>query len=108
MSKRQEKREEEKRIIAEMESALQEEKTAKTEAKREEKPRSSYYSSTQPERIHCHRCKTLMENGVCPTCGYKIYVPMSDEMRNKIKTVTTAIGFVVFIVIFLIIQFSKS
>lgn len=109
MSKRQEKKAEEKRIIAEMEDALQEEKAAKAEEKKErKKSRSSYYSSTEPQTVHCRCCKTLMENGVCPTCGFKMYVPMSEEKRNKIKTVTTAIGFVVFIVIFLIIQFSKS
>ena len=66
------------------------------------------YNGAHPEQLHCRRCQTLMEEGTCPACGFKIYVPMSEEKRKKIKTITTAIGFVVFIVIFLVIQFSKS
>ena len=97
---RQEKREEEQKALAQMEEAMQEEG--------EKKSRSSFYASTEPEKVHCRRCKTLMENGVCPTCGFKMYVPMSEEKRKKIKMVATAIGFAVFIAIFLIIQFTKN
>ena len=97
---RKERKEEEKRIIAEIEEGTEHEK--KTEKK------TSFYASAQPETVHCRRCRTVMENGVCPTCGFKMYVPMDEQKRKKIKTVTTAIGFVVFIVIFLIIQFTKN
>ena len=84
----------------------QKEKTStQTEAP---KKSTSYYSKAQPQQVHCRRCQTLMEEGKCPSCGFKMYVPMSDEKSKKIKTVTTAIGFVVFIIIFVIIQFSKS
>ena len=72
------------------------------------KKSTSYYSKAQPQQVHCRRCQTLMENGTCPSCGFKMYVPMSDEKSKKIKTITTAIGFVVFIIIFLVIQFGKS
>ena len=85
--------------------------TDETQAgKRGEAPKktTAYYSKAQPQQVHCRRCQTLMEEGTCPACGFKIYVPMSEEKRKKIKTITTAIGFVVFIVIFLVIQFSKS
>lgn len=107
---RQEKREEEQKVLAQMEEAMQEEKQEKPAPKEEgeKKSRSSFYASTEPERVHCRRCKTLMENGVCPTCGFKMYVPMSEEKRKKIKMVATAIGFAVFIAIFLIIQFTKN
>ena len=105
---RQQKKEEEKRIIAEMEDALRE---ARGESVEETPPEASGKKSvyaTEPDKIHCRRCKTLMENGVCPTCGFKMYVPMSEEKRKKIKMVATAIGFAVFIAIFLIIQFTKN
>ena len=114
---RQEKKEEEKRLVAEFEEALAqeraknsegEEKEENKETQAERKGGTSVYSSIEPETIHCRRCKTLMENGVCPTCGFKIYVPMSEEKRKKIKMVATAIGFAVFIAIFLIIQFTKN
>lgn len=81
------------------------ENSTKTE---EPKKTTSYSSKAQPAQVHCRRCQTLMEDGVCPSCGFKMYVPMSDEKSKKIKTITTAIGFVVFIIIFLIIQFTKN
>ena len=112
---RQEKKEEEKRLVAEFEEALAQEraKNSEGETKEEEgeakkKRGASFYSSIEPETIHCRRCKTLMENGVCPTCGFKIYVPMSEEKRRKITMITTAVGFAVFIVIFVVMQFIKS
>ena len=97
-------------MLAQMDEAMQEEKKPepKKEENTEKKSRSSFYASTEPESVHCRRCRTLMENGVCPTCGFKMYVPMSEEKRKKIKMITTAIGFAVFIVIFVIIQFTKS
>lgn len=70
--------------------------------------RRSVYDSNTPEQVHCKRCKTLMENGVCPACGFKIYMPMDGEKRDKIKLVTTIIGFAVFFVIFIILQFKKG
>ena len=70
--------------------------------------RRSVYDSNTPEQVHCKRCKTLMENGVCPACGFKIYMPMDVEKRDKIKLVTTIIGFAVFFVIFIILQFKKG
>ncbi len=98
---RREKSEEEKRIIAEIEEGTE-------NAKKTETKKKSFYDSAQPETVHCRRCRAVMEKGVCPTCGFKMYVPMDEEKRRKIKTVTTAIGFVVFIVVFLIIQFAKN
>ena len=76
----------------------------------EEKKESKTYSygGVQPETVHCRRCKTVMENGVCPTCGFKIYVPMDEQKRKKIKAVGTAIGFAVFIVLFVVMQFMKN
>lgn len=114
---RQEKKEEEKRLVAEFEEALAQERAKNSEGEEKEdnketqverKGGTSFYSSIEPETIHCRRCKTLMENGVCPTCGFKIYVPMSEEKRRKITMITTAVGFAVFIVIFVVMQFLKN
>ncbi|MBR2023888.1 MAG: hypothetical protein IJ996_05185, partial [Clostridia bacterium] len=60
-----------------------------------------------PEKLHCKRCKTLMENGVCPTCGFTVYIPMQKEKRNRIKVVVTAVLMAVFVVLFVIMQFVK-
>jgi predicted RNA-binding Zn-ribbon protein involved in translation (DUF1610 family) len=89
----------------------EEEQKAKKEIKEGEKEKkrgTSFYGSTEPETMHCRRCRTLMENGVCPTCGFKTYVPMDEGKRKKIKMVGTAIGLAVFIVIFLVVQFTKG
>ena len=94
---RKQRKEEEQRIIAEMEEAMKEER-----AKTEETP-----SNIQTESYHCYRCKTLMENGVCPTCGFKMYVPMSEEQRRKIQRIGTIIGLAVFLVLFIILQLTK-
>ena len=77
-----------------------EEKTlTKTNDTQNTNKKSSVYGNNQPEQLHCRRCQALVENGVCHTCGFKMYVPMSEEKRKKIKLITTAIGFAVFIVI---------
>lgn len=99
---RQQKKEEEKRIIAEMEDALRE---ARGESVEETPPEASGKKSvyaTEPDKIHCRRCKTLMENGVCPTCGYKIYMPMNDKKRNKIRLITAIVFVVIGVIIFAI------
>ena len=99
---RQQKKEEEKRIIAEMEDALRE---ARGESVEETPPEASGKKSvyaTEPDKIHCRRCKTLMENGVCPTCGYKIYMPMNDKKRNKIRLITAIVFVAIGVIIFAI------
>ncbi|MBQ8322633.1 MAG: hypothetical protein IJX91_01560 [Clostridia bacterium] len=100
---RQQKKEEEKRIIAEMEEALRETKgeSGAQQPDSEEKVRKSVYA-TEPEKIHCRRCKTLMENGVCPTCGYKMYVPMDEKKRNKIRFIAAIVLVVIGVIVFAI------
>ena len=81
MKTSQQRKEEEQKIIQTMESAMKEkEQTSSTET------RKKFYDSTTPEQIHCRRCKTLMEDGVCPTCGFRMYVPMDREKQKKIRT----------------------
>ena len=57
-----------------------------------------------PEIMHCRNCNSLMENGVCPTCGFKAYVPMDPEKQKKIRLISGAVCVVVFIILLLITQ----
>lgn len=57
--------------------------------------------------MHCPRCKSVMENGKCPTCGHYVYVPMSKEQRNKIRLIVGGICVVGFVILFFIMQFKK-
>ncbi len=108
---RQQKKEEEKRIIAEMESALDEKKT---QGKPEEEPFKRHteekkdYDETMPKDIHCKRCKTLMEKGVCPTCGFRIYVPMDKKKRDRMKLILAVVFMVAFLVMFILSQIKNS
>ena len=110
-----ERRAEERRILAEMDEAMQEQaekkqkdaENVKTTVKKA-KPARAQDDGIMPSTLHCKHCKTLMENGVCPACGFKVYIPMDEEKRKKIKMALTVVGFVVFIVIFLIIQFKNA
>ena len=62
----------------------------------------------KPKTIPCPRCKMPMqEDERCATCGFKKYVPLDEKKRNKIKLITTIIAMVVFVVIFVILQFKK-
>lgn len=107
-----ERRAEERRILAEMNEAMQEQtpKSEKPSGKQKSAPAKTAkkYDDTMPETVHCKRCKTLMENGVCPACGFTIYVPMNEEKRNKIKLVLTVVAFVVFAIVFIAMQYKKG
>ena len=108
-----ERREQERKILAEMDTAMAEKTGLDENIETEQEPAAKKkeqrkYDSTMPKQVHCKRCKTLMENGVCPACGFKIYVPMDEEKRKKIKLWMTVGAFVVFIVLFVILQFKKS
>ena len=110
---RKKKREEEKRIIAQMEEALaknhNEEFVSLNEEHAPQKERTPReyrlpMGDATPEKIHCKRCKTLMENGVCPTCGYKIYVPMDEKKRNKIRLILAGVLMAAFVIVFVVLQ----
>ena len=66
--------------------------------------KGSIFDSTTPDEIHCKRCKTLMENGVCPTCGFRVYVPMEKGKRDKIRLWVTIVCMAAFLVLFVISQ----
>ena len=107
---RAERKEEERRMIAEMEEAMQEttsQKTADDQIEEKGEKRQKWggaYEDITPQQIHCRRCKTLMENGVCPTCGFRIYVPMSKEKRDKIRLIVAGVCMAIFVVLFILSQ----
>ena len=106
-----ERRAEERQILAQMdeEMAKKQEKTSSEQPKKQSKNQQTRkYDDTMPEKVHCKRCKTLMENGVCPACGFKIYVPMDEEKRKKIKLAMTVVAVVVFIALFVALQFKNN
>ncbi len=109
---RKERREEERRILEEMDRAMAEQAAEKAEGAEQdftqpterEKVRKKP-DDTMPEKMHCKRCKTLMENGVCPTCGFTVYMPMDEKKRNKIRLIVAGVCMAIFVVIFVISQF---
>lgn len=84
---RKEKKEEEKRIIQELESAMSESEELLTAEKKSRKN----YGENMPEKLHCKRCRTLMEEGVCPLCGYRVYMPMADGKRKMWRWIVTGV-----------------
>ena len=110
---RKEKKAEEARILAEMKAALEEAERAEREENGESvaeanAPAQSSQPTSQAPTYHCRRCKTEMQKGVCPTCGFKMYVTMDEKKLGKIKLVLTAIGMAVFIALFIYIQIKKG
>lgn len=118
---KEQKKEEEKRVLAEFEEALRQEREQKekdcdpsadcaeaTEKGGDKKRTGEFHSAPQPETLHCRRCRTVMENGVCPVCGFKIYVPMSEEKSKRIRKIATGIGLVIFAILFIVLQATKG
>lgn len=64
-------------------------------------------SVPMPQQIHCRKCGTVMENGVCPKCGYKLYVPMDGKKLNLIRWIVGGICVAAFVV-WLIIKSVKG
>ena len=85
---------EEEKIIAEMEEAMKE--------KEEQTTASEETAQEQTPQYHCRKCKTLMENGVCPTCGFRIYMGMDKDKQKKIRLITGIVCLAVLLVILLI------
>lgn len=122
MGKKQKRnrKEEERRIIAEMEAAMWEKKTpaekeaeqlrTETQSQRfaaKAKKSGKEQADKTTQQLHCPRCRTLMENGKCPTCGHYIYMPMDKEKQKKIRLAVGIVCTVGFVVLFLLLQFGK-
>ncbi len=109
------RREQEEEILRQMDEAMAEqaERAESAESMQKEaepeQPRKIYgvLEDKTPKEVHCSRCKTMMQNGVCPTCGYRMYVPMDEKKRKKIKLIGTVVGMVIFAIIFIILEITK-
>ena len=95
--KRNERKARDAEIIAQMEEALKEQTAENAETTTE----GQATPPTEAPQFHCRKCKTLMENGKCPACGYSDYVPMDAKTQKKIRLILTGICVVVFLIIFL-------
>ena len=101
------RKEEEAQVLAQMNAALLEkgvktEQKPMTKAEKRREKRNSGYDDTMPEKIHCPRCKTLMEKGKCHNCGYYVYVPMNEKTRNKIRLILGGILIAGMVIAFMI------
>lgn len=114
MSKK--RREKESEILKQMDEAMkeqsQEQETESAETPQTEAPAKKgkifgIIEDKTPDEIHCSKCGTLMEKGVCPTCGHRIYVPMSEEKKGKIRLIVTGVAMAIFVVIFILTQVLK-
>lgn len=100
---RKQKREAEKRLLAEFDEALAQERG-------EALPQSGGLESAggsakdRSQTAKCMRCHSPMEGGVCPVCGYKVYQPMSEEKRKKIRWIIGVVCIGIFLVLFLLLQ----
>lgn len=98
---RKEKKQKEQEILAQMDAAMLEQRP-QGEEQEERKG-----DETMPSQMHCKRCKTLMKNGVCPTCGFTVYMPMDEGKRKKIRWIVTAVALGIFILLFVALQAGK-
>ena len=109
---KKEKKAEQARMLAEMKAALEEAERAEQGEKEEKEEKSASAPTTAPvpkeTGYHCRKCRAVMQNGVCPTCGFKMYVPMDEKKLGKIKLVLTVVGMAIFLAIFLYIQIKKG
>ncbi len=96
--KRKQRREEERRILAELDEAVA--------AERAEQAPEQGEKGEEPV-LHCRRCRTVMEKGVCPVCGYKTYQPMSEEKRKRVRNILTVVCLVGFAILFFALKLWK-
>lgn len=95
MKSRRERKEEERRIVEEL--------GLNTPQKQSDAPKKSY-GKDMPEVMHCKRCKTQLDNGVCPVCGYKMYMPMDESKQKRIRLIVGGVCIVAFLILFFIIR----
>ena len=97
--KNQKKLEEEK-ILAEMDEAMKEQ--AKEEKETKKSKLSEIFQDKTPNQLHCRKCQTMMQDGVCPTCGFRMYVGMDKEKQKKIRFIAGGVCLLILLVILLL------
>ncbi len=93
---RKERKEEEKRLLAELDEAVRRE--------RGERDGGEGEGEAPLQSARCRRCRSVTKKGRCPVCGYTEYVPMDEGKRKKIRTVVTVVALGIFLVMFLILR----
>ena len=111
---RAEKRAREAQILAEMDEAMAAQnaeagatETTATESESPTQGQKKWYRDNTPTEVHCKHCRTLMENGVCPNCGFHIYVPMDKAKRDKIRWIVGGVCIAAFLVVFLCLKLAS-
>lgn len=94
---RKERREEERKILAQMDEAMKE-----TQSSEPQEKRIGPFKDKTPDTIHCRKCSTLMENGKCPNCGHTIYVPMNGKKQKIIRWIVGGVCVLAFVIVFII------
>ena len=56
----------------------------------------------KPKKYICPYCGAESDRSVCPECGRKFYVPMSEETQRKVRFILTIVCFIVLGVILVI------
>lgn len=96
-----ERKEEEARILAEMDEAMQAQnaETQQTEEGGENAPAPQ----EEKKRTHCPKCGNYMkDDGVCPACGHRIYVPMDEGKQKTARLIIGAVCIVAFLLIYFV------
>lgn len=87
---RRERKEEERRILAEMDAAMMEIK----------KGESNEQEGAEESCEYCPRCRSAIEKNRCSVCGYRVYKPMSAKTRRTVRIVLGVVLIAVFALIF--------
>lgn len=90
------RKEEEARILAEMEEAMQAQAAEKAEAEDD----GQADEPQEENKIHCAKCGNYMEKGVCPACGHRIYVPMDESAQKTARLIIGAVCIVAFLLVY--------
>ena len=96
---KQQRKEEETKILAQMDEAMREKETSNTE---NEPKRVGLIKDKTPSKIHCHKCGTWMEDGKCPNCGHTIYTPMDEKTQKTIRWIFGGVCLAVLLVLVLL------
>ena len=98
---RKQKREEEKKILQELDEAMAE-SAAKEQENADEAEKKGLFKDKTPTTLHCKRCKTVMEKGTCPVCGFRMYVPMDENKKKTIRWIVGGVCVIGFLLIFIL------
>ncbi len=123
---RAERKAEEARVIAEMDEAMKNLRAEQSagESDKNEKPQQAPAKEAGKEpktgkapgagagasmsgQMHCRKCGTVMENGVCPKCGYKVYVPMDEKKMRRIRWIVGGVCLVGLLIWLLVTRLAK-